>query len=424
MLTIWGNHSDRTCACITRRDFLRVGALGLGGLTLADLLRLQAQGALSDRASAKAVIMVWLSGGPSHHDTYDLKPNAPVEIRGEFKSIQTRVPGMDICEHMPLQAKIADKLALVRGLDCNGAGHSGTLMMTGYPSSAKRPAFGSVVSKLRPGSGLPPYVSLCGDPRSGEEPSYVGAAHRPFVPAKGPGLQNLGLDRALTAERLTDRKEMLRALDKLRSDIDASGDLAGMDDFTVQALEIIASPKARDAFDISKEREQVKARYGRATKFLQARRLVEAGVRVVTLDVMGWDTHKDNFNSLRKLLPELDQAIHALVTDLAERGLDKDVGLLVCGEFGRTPKINGGAGRDHWPAAGFALLAGGGLRTGQVAGQTDAHGAKPHGVPYKPQHVLATLYHVLGVDPATTLNDHNGRPVHLLDQRDKITEFC
>jgi len=420
MLTIFGK-PYRNCDGVSRRDFLRVGTLGLGGLTLADLLRLRASGKAA--GTHKAVIMVWLSGGQSHHDTYDLKPEAPVEIRGEFKPIRTKVPGMDICEHMPLQAKIADKLAIVRGLDCNGAGHSGTAMMTGYSGSAKRPAFGSVVSRLRPGIGLPAYVSLCGDPRSGEEPSYVGQAHRPFVPTKGPGLQNLGLDRALSAERLADRKEMLRALDKQRRDIDAQGELAGTDEFTAQALEIISSGKARDAFDIAKEPESGKAKYGKATKFLQARRLVEAGVSVVTLDIGGWDTHKDNFNALRKLLPEVDRAVHALVTDLGERGLDKDVALLVCGEFGRTPKINGGAGRDHWPAANAALLAGGGLRMGQVAGQTDRHGGKANGVAYTPATILATLYRVLGIDPATTLTDHNGRPVHLIDRPDPIAEL-
>jgi hypothetical protein len=424
MLTIFGKQY-RNCDGISRRDFLRVGTLGLGGLTLADLLRARASNGAS---SAKGVILVWLSGGPSHIDMYDMKPEAPPEIRGEFKPITTAVTGTHICELMPLQAKIADQLVFLRGLDTNGSGHRGTILMTGVPEPGKRPTFGSVVSKLRGGS-IPPYVSLAGDPRLGEDPAFLGGAHQPFVPAKGPGLQNLGLEKSMTAERVADRKTLLRSLDNLRRDLDGNGELTGVDQFTAQALEIISSTKARDAFDITREPASVQAKYGKASKFLQARRLAEAGVSVVTLDMGGWDTHSDNFKSLRqKLLPELDHAVHALVTDLHERGLDKDVAVVIWGEMGRTPKINGGSrglgpGRDHWPNAGSALLAGGGLRMGQVLGETDARGGRAKGVPYTPQNVLTMLYHVLGIDPATTLDDNNGRPVHLLDQRDKIAEL-
>jgi hypothetical protein len=432
MLTIWGPRQS-LCDRISRRSFLKVGALGLGGLTLADVLRLQAHGANTPKPRHKAVIMVFLEGGPSHQDTYDMKPAAPAEYRGEFKTIQTNVPGIDICELMPLQAKIADKLAILRGVQFGLGAHYKELVFTGFARPAPaRPAFGSVVSWFRRDGALPSYVSLCFAPADDERPLYLGTAHRPFVP-EGSGLENLRLARGLTQDQLADRKELLGAFDTIRRDIDGKGDMAGMNAFTARALEIITSDKARDAFDIYREPPEVRAKYnvkshdGRevSAKFLMARRLVEAGVSVVTLTcTQGWDTHADNFKRLRSpLLPELDRNIHALVTDLHERGLDKDVAVVVWGEMGRTPKINDKAGRDHWGEAGIALLAGGGLQMGQVVGATDAHAARPTTLPYTPQNVLATLYHVLGIDPSLTVNDYQGRPVNLLDDPKKIEEL-
>jgi hypothetical protein len=441
MLTLWGKkHSF--CDGISRRNFLRVGALGLGGLTLADLLRLKAQ-AKETAAPAKSVIMIHLPGGPSHHEMYDLKPDAPKEIRGEFNPIQTNVPGIEISELLPLQAKIADKLAIVRGIDFlsySGNDHSQEPLYTGFHSKfTSRPAFGSVVTKLQgsPNAPMPPYVSLS-PYYDGDRAAYLGPGYRPFA-LSDKGKESLGLVKGVTADKLQDRKTLLDTFDSLRRDIDQKGEMGGMDVFTARALEMITSPKVRDAFDLSKEPESVKARYGtyRARgqsgeidpmKFLMARRLVEAGATVVTLAVGGWDDHgsaKEGslFANLRKRLPVLDHAIHGLVTELHEHGLDKQTAVLIWGEMGRTPKINTVAGRDHWSEAGCAVVAGGlGLRLGQVVGATDAKGAYPK-QRIKHQNVLATFYHLLGIDPATTLPDHNGRPQYLLDELDKIKEL-
>ncbi|MBI1313418.1 DUF1501 domain-containing protein [bacterium] len=459
MLTISGS-KRRFCDGISRRDFLTVGMLG-GALSLADVLRLRSLGASLGGASPKAVIMVCLNGGPSHLDMYDLKPDAPAEIRGEFQPIATNVPGFDLSELMPLQASIADRLAVVRNVQWPmDDGHRLHLVFTGFPESAGRPSFGSVISRLKGDhrNPLPPYVSMAQfQPhpilRGHEEPSYVGTPHRPFVPYPagaliagqinytGPGageVKNLALTDGVTRDQLADRKSLLSLFDRLRRDVDASGELEGNDAFTRRALEMISSNRVRDAFDLSREPPALHERYGgdiqcpndpdrrrcwEGSKFLLARRLVEAGVPVVTLAVGVWDTHSDHFTYQRDYVPRLDQSIHALVTDLHERGLDQDVAVVVCGEMGRTPRINANAGRDHWPLAGFALFAGGGLRTGQVVGATDAHGERPVGTPFTPQNILATLYHVLGIDPSITFPDFAGRPRHILDDRQRITEL-
>ncbi len=416
MLTFLGRRR-RYCDGISRRDFLRVGALTVGGLSMADLLRLDAQAA--GPAPGKSVIMVFLHGGPSHLDMYDMKPAAPVEFRGEFRPIHSNVPGMDVCELMPRQAQIMDKLAVLRGLHFVEE-HSAHSLWTGYPERIQRPAFGSVVSYLKgKQDGLPPYVSLMNQPLS-EDPAYCGTAHRPFVPT-GPGLENLGLVTGVSLDRLHDRKQLLGSLDTIRRDIDYRGALAGVDAYTVRALDMVASSKTRDAFDISKEPLEVREKYGKANEdFLRARRLVEAGISVVTLVVGGWDTHANNFIGLRHLLPNLDQGVHALVSDLHQRGRNKDVAVIVWGEFGRTPRVNPGAGRDHWPRAGFALLAGGSFRTGQTIGETDARGEEPKGLSMTSSHVLTSLYQHLGIDPALTLPDNNGRPMYLLDEREPV----
>ena len=402
---------------ISRRDFLRVGALTVGGLSLADLLRIKAQA--GGPAPGKSVIMVFLHGGPPHLDMYDMKPQAPGEFRGEFRPIQSNVPGMDICELMPRQAQIMDKLAILRGLHFVEE-HSAHSLWTGYPERINRPAFGSVVSYLKgPHEALPPYVSLMNQPLS-EDPAYCGTAHRPFVPS-GPGLENLGLVSGVSLDRLQDRKQLLDGLDTIRRDIDYRGALAGVDAYTVRALDMVASTKTREAFDIGKEPQAVRDRYGTANEdFLRARRLVEAGISVVTLVVGGWDTHSNNFSAMRSLLPNLDQGVHALVSDLHERGRGQDVAVVVWGEFGRTPRVNATAGRDHWPRAGFTVLAGGNFKTGQIIGETDAHGESPKGLSMTTRHVLTSLYQHLGIDPGLTIADNNGRPMYLLDQRDPV----
>jgi hypothetical protein len=453
MLTFPGANPSRFCDGLSRRGFLKLGALGLGGLTLADMLRLKARGGASPRAGSKAVIYVYLWGGPSHIDTYDMKPDAPVEYRGEFKTIRTNVPGFDICEHLPLQAKIADKLALVRNLKFNPNFHDPVELFSGFKKpteagTAARPDFGSVVSKLRDGSGprdLPPYIAL--DKTAGYEfrngPAYLGLAHKAFVP--GDKMQSLALPRGVTLERLQDRQVLRSSFDGMRRDLDQRA-LDGMDAFTAQALDMVTSSRAREAFDVSREPEPVRARYGEgeATRLLQARRLVEAGVPVVTLTFGGvvpasvckdnisatsWDTHQNGFPCLRAKLPLLDRAVYALITDLHDRGLDRDVTVMIGGEMGRFPQVGKGGcgaspdGRGHWTQAGFSLIAGGGLRTGQVVGRTDKRAERPVGTPYTPQNLLATLYRALEIDPATTLPNYSGRPVYLLDDCEPIKEL-
>ncbi|MEX1096110.1 MAG: DUF1501 domain-containing protein [Planctomycetales bacterium] len=449
MLTISsGRHGGRTCDGLSRRNFLKLGGLCVGGLTLADLLRLRAFGAVDERKSHKAVIMVWLEGGPSHIDMYDLKPLAPVEYRGEFEPIATNVPGFDVCELMPLQAKIADKLSIVRSMTFEQPDHrSPEELMTGFHGGG-RPSLGSIVSRLQADSGaprlLPPFVQLdalrTSSARMGFS-AYLGRAHEPFIP--GGDLSSLEVNREVGLERLSDRRTLLSAFDNLRRGVEHVQDATeGVDAYTAQALEMIGSSKARDAFDISREPPELVARYGTATQLLQARRLVEAGVKVVSLSFIGdpkasraacgfgggtWDTHGNTGKCLGYLVPQLDQAVHALVTDLHERGLENDVAVVFWGEFGRAPRITPNKprlpGRDHWPEAGFALLLGGGLKMGQVVGATDSRGGRPITAPYTPQNVLATLYHVLGIDPSLTLPDLQGRPMYLLDDRRKIDEL-
>ncbi|MFI5382521.1 MAG: DUF1501 domain-containing protein [Tepidisphaerales bacterium] len=431
---------------LSRRNFLRFGSLGLGGLMLADLLKLRAE---RKAPRAKSVIMVLLRGGPSHIDMYDMKPDAPVEVRGEFKTIATKAPGMRICELFPRQAQIADKLAIIRNMKFTGDNHSCEQLTTGWRSENRpnRPAHGAVVSFLngRP-SDVPKYVVL-GPPmapgpvyRDEFGPVYLGAAHRPFVPT-GEAYRNMALLPEMTPERLGERKQLLRAFDTMRRDLDARGEAVGMDRFTAQAFELLTSNKARAALDVSREPGPIRQKYGitgtddnrnaEATRWLQARRLVEAGVPVVNFACghqESWDTHTSHFTHLRKdLLPKLDQGVSALVSDLHDRGLDQDVAVVVWGEMGRTPKVAsgrlGGSGRDHWHDAGFALLAGGGWPMGQVIGRTDAWASRPAVTPYQPQDVLAAIYRHLGIDPATTVLDYSGRPQFLLEQYAPIKEL-
>jgi hypothetical protein len=443
MLTLWGR-SRRCCDAVSRRDFLRVGALGLGGLTLADLLRREGNG--NSGARQKSVIYVVLGGGPSHIDMWDLKPHAPIEYRGPFQPIATRLPGAEICEMMPRQAEIMDQLSLVRGIRSVENDHFLSEVYTGLPRSAgKRPAFGSVVSRLIGHSSLlPPYVSLdeaTTDQFEFEKPHYAGASHAPFRPF-GPSVEDMTPVKSL--DRLSDRKHLLTSFDALRRNIDRHETYAGLDPFQAKALEIIASPQVRDAFDLSKEPESVLARYGKgkyphqtakdimydwnAKHFVRARRLVEAGVRIVTLRAAEWDHHGsptgDIFFALKCLMPLLDQSLSALVTDLRERGLERDVLVVVLGEFGRTPKITPtGPGREHWADAGCALFFGGGLTMGQVIGATDSRAEMSRSGKISFQNIMSTIYRVLGVEPDTKLPDFSGRPQYLLDDWEPIREL-
>jgi hypothetical protein len=426
MLTIYGD-KQRFCDGVSRRSFLKVGALAMGGLSLPQILR-AGETPAGKAARHKSVIMVYLPGGPSHMDTYDLKPDAPAEYRGEFKPVKSNVPGMDFCELFPRQAAIADKLTIVRSVVGAVAEHAPALLMSGYSEAlgkaqGGRPGLGAILSKLQGPTDprVPPYVSLMGN-ATGLDAGYAGVAHRPFTP-DGPGLENLALNGSVSLNRLDNRRALLSDFDRFRNEADRAGVMTGMDAFTARAFEMITAPKTRDALDLTREDPRTRDKYGAATQFLTARRLVEAGVRCVTLAIGSWDTHGDNFGHLRRQLPSVDQAIAALVEDLHARGLDQDCSVVVWGEFGRTPRINSGAGRDHWEPVMSALMAGGGLKMGQVIGSTNARGEVAVDRPISVQQILATLYHGLGVDPAITLSSASGRPMYLLDERTPISEM-
>jgi hypothetical protein len=425
MLTLWGAKQG-FCDGITRRNFLKVGAFG-AGLTLADLLRLRSQATASTgRPTAhKSVIMIYLPGGPSHMDMYDLKPDAPAEFRGEFRPISTNVPGVQICEHFPQQARMWDKLACIRSI-VSVDEHSDSLVMTGYSNrdnqTANHPSFGSVVSRVRSSSAdVPPFVSLRGMSR-GTEPGFLGIAHRPFSPS-GPGLQNLRLANGVTHERVGQRRALLEGFDGMRRELDTGGQFAGLDSFTQRAFDMIASGGVRNALDLNREAQAVRQRYRGVEQFLTARRLIEAGVGCVTLSIGGWDTHGNNFQTLRRQLPQVDRGIANLIGDLHERGLGNDVVTVMWGEFGRTPRINRGGGRDHWSPVMSALIAGGGLRMGQAVGVSTARGERPQDRRCTVPQVLATIYRAIGIDPAMTFPNGTGRPVHVLDDRTPVREL-
>jgi Protein of unknown function (DUF1501) len=434
----------RHCDGMTRRSFLRVGFLGVAGLSLADQLRLRSAAAESGRSTKDtAVILFYLSGGPSHIDTYDLKPNAPLEFRGEFKEIATNVNGIRICEHMPRQAPMMDKLAIVRSLThTNGAHGMGThWMMTGYVPSVEtsdnqNPSCGSITARIRGANAaqIPAYVCLP-NPSACTNAAYIGAEYNPFTPGSDPNDENfqvrdLRLTPRVDLARFQNRRELLAGLDTLRRDVDAQGTAAGYDRFYRDAFEIVTSDACRQAFDITRENPRLRDRYGRDSfgqSALLARRLVEAGVTFVTLNFAGsggWDTHANNFEILKnQQLPCYDRAIATLVEDLHERGLANKVLVVSYGEFGRTPRVNGTAGRDHWPGAMFALFAGGGLKVGQVVGSTDVRGEYPKTRPVGPQDVLATMYHVLGIDRGQVFHDAGQRPIPVLNEGKPIAEL-
>jgi hypothetical protein len=434
MLTINGP-SSRFCDGVSRRNFLKIGALGLGGLSLPQLF--QAEAASGIRKSHKAIIMIYLPGGPPHQDTFDIKLDAPSEIRGEFKPIRTNVPGIEICEHLPLMAKMADKLAFVRSIVGAEDNHYDYQCLTGRLKRTEPPggwpSIGSVISKLQGATdpAVPPFVGLepvmQHKPYNASGPGFLGVPHRSFRPA-GDGKADMILN-GVTVDRLNDRKTLLASFDQFRRDVDASGAMEGLDAFNQQAFGVLTSSRLLDALDLSREDKGVVERYGKGDpkphgdaapmlteQFLMARRLVEAGARFVTVAFGFWDYHGKNFDNARKDLPLLDRGVTALVQDIHDRGLDKDVSVIVWGEFGRTPTINKDAGRDHWPRVSCGLLAGGGMKTGQIIGATDRLGGEAAERPVHFQEVFATLYHCIGIDVnKATINDLSGRPQFLVD---------
>jgi hypothetical protein len=432
----------RCCDGVTRRSFLRVGFLGLAGLSLADHLRLKAAARERGRSTKDtAVILFYMSGGPSHIDTYDPKPDAPVEFRGEFRPIPTNVPGIRISEHLPRQARLMDKMAIVRSLTHSNAGHgmASHWMMTGYAppleiSDNLNPSCGSVTAKLRGANAprLPAYVCVPNSPPSANA-AYLGVSCNPFSPGGDPNapdfqVRDLRLTSRVDMQRFKDRRGLRDGLDELRRQRDIEGVAEGYDRFYHDAFDIVTSEDCRRAFNLDKEETRLRDRYGRDSfgqSALLARRLIEYGVTFVAVDTgMGWDTHDNNFQTLKATnLPPFDRTLSALIADLHDRGLDKRV-LVVCyGEFGRTPRVNSVAGRDHWPGAMFALLAGGGLKMGQVVGSTDARGEYPRTRPVGPQDVLATVYHVLGIDYRKVFHDNSGRPIAILNEGKPIEEL-
>lgn len=457
---------------ISRRTFLSAGTLGLGGLCLSDLFRLRAEAGLESTDLDTSVIFVWLPGGPPHMEMYDMKPDAPLDYRGVFNPIQTKVSGLDVCELMPLHASCADKFTIIRSIAHQFADHGGghKRFLTGRDPKAPTgfvndyPAVGSIVAKCRESrnSGLPNYISGTDAGRAGVDTysfgaAYLGPSYAPFNVPGDPSsekfeVKNISLSQSLS-ERLDDRMLLRSEFDQMRKHLDQSGLMGAMDGFQSKAVDLLTSQKARAAFDLSQEPEELRNRYGRhawGQRALLARRLVEAGCSFVTMvmekpyqsgvewlkqGTYNWDSHAVNchlFDDAKVRLPIYDQAVTALVEDLFHRGLDKRVLLVVTGEFGRTPKISHQTGtqtgvtqpgRDHWPNAMSMLISGGGLKMGQVVGSTTAKGEEPKENPLSPNDLWATVYRHLGINPDANFNDHSGRPLPILPDGKPIAEL-
>lgn len=431
---------------LPRRGFLKVGALGLGGLSLPLVSRLRRSQAAATRKDT-AVILFWMAGGPSHIDTYDMKPAASAEVRGPFAATSTNAAGIDVCELLPEHTKLADKFSLIRSMRHTLAVHDdgSHWMQTGYPLLNARargqthPCQGSVVAQLRGAArpGMPPYVCIPEDYRSHlgfyQGPAYLGAKHLALNAGGDPSLGNyrppeFSLPKEMTLPRLEDRRNLVASLDRFAAQAEATQRYGDLDDAHRQAYELTAGSQARAAFDLSQESEKTRQRYGHhayGQGALLARRLVEAGTTFVTInlyekDVDWWDDHTAIEKNLRKRLPLYDQAIGALIEDLSQRGLLDRVLVAAFGEFGRTPRIDAGGGRGHWPGAMSVLLAGGGIRGGQVIGSTTPDGAAPKDRPLGPGDLLATIYRVLGIDPQTRLMDAQNRPIALVPEGEPI----
>jgi hypothetical protein len=426
------------CEGFARRDFLKIGAAGLFGLSLPELLQLEARAANNaPNRRATSVIMVWLAGGPATIDMWDLRPNAPVGIRGEFRQIPTTAEGVSICEHLPRMAQVADRCTIVRSLAHTIPSHGpATVFMTtgNKPTPAVQyPALGSLITRLMPAAqGVPPYVSF-NELRNGSAGTsgYLGTAYNPFI-VEGAGaaaarvnptadalrVRGITLPSGFTLEQLENRDRLLRNFDSSFEAIDRQTDLVeGLDAFHRQALNILRSNRTRNAFNLQQEPESLRSRYGFTTfgqGVLAARRLVEAGVRFVTISLGGWDTHGQNFNALRtRQLPPLDQALSTLIGDLDGRGMLENTIVYCAGEFNRTPRINNNAGRDHWARSMSVVLAGGGFRRGYAHGATDSQGMAPATEPCTPDDIAATIFDNLGLDPHQELQTPTGRPIQL-----------
>jgi hypothetical protein len=450
--------TNRYCDGLSRRSFLKLGVAGMASVGLPQLLQAREQSAAAGTTRNTSVILLWLDGGPSHMDLYDLKPDAPAEYRGIWRPIRTRVPGFDISELFPRQARVTDKFSIVRSLHHNTGDHfaGGHRMLTtkdmgvsGINNHQRFPGIGAIVAReigpRRPG--LPAYVAAPSAASIGLTPGYFGGhflgAHlNPFQTGGDPNaptfsVQNLNLAQGLTMNRLDDRRGLLRHFDATRRHIDSLPTAQAMDRFNREAFDFVTGPAARSAFDIGREEPRLRDRYGRHTwgqSTLLARRLVEAGCTFVTTHFGGWDHHWDLQAGMERYLPMVDSLVATLFEDLDERGLLATTLVVLCGEFSRTPRMNdggnGGAprsmgtpGRDHWGDSMFCLLGGGGVRGGQIVGSTDRLGTRPHTRPLTPCNIHATIYQVLGIDPRLQLLDPSGRPVNVLDDPTPIREL-
>ena len=446
MLNVYGDYqSSSFCDGMKRRSFLSIGGLAMGGIQLPDLLAAEKQNKIG--SSNKALIMIYMPGGPPHQDMYEIKIDAPSEIRGEFKPIKTKVPGINICEHLPKIASIADKCVFIRSVVGAKDRHYSYQCLTGRHNDNAPPGgwpeIGSVISDVdrRSGieTGVPGYINL--SPKMKHKPynfgdsSFLGVSANPFKP-NGNSLSDMTLN-GLSLDRLNDRRSLLNSFDILRRDMDSSGNLQGLDSLNQQAFEILTSSKLAEALNVGSEGQKTLEKYGTGTEkvqgdaaprintqFLAARRLVEAGARVVTLSYSFWDWHGSNFSRAKENLPDFDQAYHALITDLEERGMLDDVTVIAWGEFGRSPKINKNAGRDHWPNVSCALLSGGGMQVGGAIGKTDRLGGEAEERPVHFGEIFATLYNNLGIDVSqTTVMDLGGRPRYLVEGHSPLNEL-
>ncbi|MCZ6680402.1 MAG: DUF1501 domain-containing protein [Candidatus Poribacteria bacterium] len=411
------------CEGFYRRDFLKAGVLGLFGLGMADLFRLQAIAAPTDKkeGTAQSVILIWMGGGPSHLDLWDMKPDAPEEIRGLFKPIQTNVPGIEICEHMPKLAKQMDKICLIRSMTSPEAAHErGThYMMTGFqplPGFAV-PSYGAVASKLKGSRGaLPPYIAIPSAVAYGGA-GFLGAALDPFSPGGNPAKKNFKVrdfqpPRGISMQRVDRRRSLRQTVDAAFKKYETASDQAqATDEFYTAAYDLISSSEARAAFDLKQEPNKIRDAYRRdgfGQSCLLARRLVEAGVRFVTVNIGGWDNHNNIFSALRGRLGSFDQTVAALINDLADQGLLESTLVIAMGEFGRTPTVNRDAGRDHHSRVFSLMLAGGGVQGGQVVGASDPRGMEPAQTPVRPEDLSATIYHCLGIDYNQSIESPEG----------------
>ncbi|MBI4607202.1 MAG: DUF1501 domain-containing protein [Planctomycetes bacterium] len=452
MLRIDAGEAGRYCDGISRRSFVKIGVAGMASVGLPAILRAkEASAALGRPEKDTSVILIWLDGGPSHMDLYDLKPEAPAEYRGIWRPIKTNVPGIELSELFPLQARVADKLSIVRSLHHGSGDHftGAHYMLTGRDGASgantdgKYPSLGSIAARVcgprRPG--MPAYVAVPYAMSVGIRPgyfgaNYLGAKHNPFETEGDPNgatfqVQNLGFPGGMSVSRLDDRRRLAAAFDHLRRDADGAGTFEAIDRFDREAYELVSGPAARKAFDISSEDPRVRDLYGRHTwgqGTLLARRLVEAGVTFVTVHFGGWDHHWNLKQGMESILPIVDRAVAGLFTDLEARGLLEKTLVVVCGEFSRTPRMNDGSGqgtpgRDHWGNAMFCVLGGGGVKGGRIVGSTNRLGEAPKDRPVKPADIHATIYHVLGVDPSVSFLHPSGRPVAAVDGGKVIEEL-